>query len=761
MKPGSSERHLARRWALSSVSLGAAVLLVGMALTWPVAYFGAAPSPRAWLGATGLYFVMLADAIDDPKPVIDLFSAWWRQAMAAQGYPPTPWMLVWAAAGIVTVWRLAKNRYSFADDTHGNARVMRFDELRREGLFGRTGMVLGRIPAADGLADRLPVFRGMKGNWRLVRNWEPLSAMVIAPPGTGKTVQLIANLLADWPDNAELPGPSIIVNDPKGEICRATQGWRSTLGPTYRIAWGDAANSAHWNPLSPWAYPGGEEYTAARKEAIDILMPVFARPGVALQRLLLRYRDGGSGWAETCADNPAGEVGEIAQGQGVGDASAAIADVAPVVLRLSSLSSAREKHIDRMCAILIPDSIEQHWRITGREFLAGAIGFIMARCERLGIEPTFGLLLDELNETTKNGAFSDPVLAPAGVPGEGEAVKEMTIPGLGTKNSPTGGEIEETYDDDEDDLLGAKLKNWVAECDEWGYPARVKLDLGATLQKPDRERGSVVSTAGGSINIFKNAEVRAVTSRCDFRLADVRGVDGRPRTDYLVVSLEDAEIYGRMSGLYLESHAAFAISQDEQDIDRPLLMLVDEFWTLPPLQSLMQIPALGRGQRVQLMLVGQSLGQIGIKFRNSGGQQVVDTLVGAMSYVVTFTQNELATAKKISESIGNRTIEQVSVSRSGLSLDSLFSASGRGIGDRNLQTSKQSQPLFRPDQIMSMEKFDPRRGRWGWHLVQMTGRMNRPIVCRPVAWFKHPAMKGRGGLPVREWPVVNQQQTET
>lgn len=84
---------------------------------------------------------------------------------------------------------------------------------------------------------------------------ETLSTLCCAPPGTGKTAGVVIPTIF----NSE--GLSIIVNDPKPELCYQTTGARNKVGPVFVINWGKEDNPAtgeyypSWNPLSPGALP--------------------------------------------------------------------------------------------------------------------------------------------------------------------------------------------------------------------------------------------------------------------------------------------------------------------------------------------------------------------------------------------------------------------------------------------------------------------------------------------------------------------------
>lgn len=757
-RPSTDERQLAVRWATLVGLATVLVVAVGMVAAWPVAYAGNAATPSAWWDATLYYFQLLASR---PEAVWNVYARWYEAAVvAATGLPPSAWMAAAGAGAFVLLYGLARNPYSFADTTHGGARVASLADLKRRKLFASTGVILGR--------------------WgrRLIRYWEPLSVLMLAPPGTGKSVLLVANIIADWPDRvwkrflgilpyrgrAPLPGPSMIINDPKGELHEMTAGWRSRLGPVFKLAWGDPRGSQRWNPLSPVGYPGGEGYLKVRGRVFDALAEIYTEPTFVINEIMRLKETAGTGWARQLADNPESiQHGRLAAGVSAAAAGDAIRRLVESFEELDAFNQMREAHVDRICAVLIPDTIEKHWRDTGREFLSGAIGYVMARCQRTGEEPTFGLLLDLLCGMTSGGAFRDMTFAPgqeAGQDGAAAARDAGSVDGLGSAAAPTGGDAEDG------DLTAKLLNHWLDECLAFGYPSRVYQELNATLIKPDRERGSVISTAGAAINIFKNSAVRAATTGCSFRLEDLRGIGGRPVTIYVVVSLQDAEVLGRVTGLFVETVAAFTLGQGAKEIKkgRPILLIADEFWTLPPLQALLQIPAFGRGQRVQMILVGQSDGQIGTKYRASGGADVVATLKGATSNRVILTQTDLRSAKEISESIGSRTISQASESRyrgwlGGFDMVSLLSGQGGAHSDptgRNIQMSKTGRPLFPPEKLMSMEKMDSVSGAAGWQLVQTTILgFNRPIECRPVRWWTDRRMRRRIGLPVKDRRPAN------
>src|SRR5580692_8538819 len=128
-----------------------------------------------------------------------------------------------AAIGIaimLSVWR-AKEAQQVT--TYGSARWADTREVRRAGLLGSEGVVLGRF---DG---------------RYIRHDGPEHVLCFAPTRSGKGVGLVIPTLLTWPS-------STIVHDIKGENFQLTSGFRARFGTVLLF---DPTNpeSAAYNPL--------------------------------------------------------------------------------------------------------------------------------------------------------------------------------------------------------------------------------------------------------------------------------------------------------------------------------------------------------------------------------------------------------------------------------------------------------------------------------------------------------------------------------
>jgi type IV secretory pathway TraG/TraD family ATPase VirD4 len=696
-----------------------------VAILWeiPVAYDGHqfVAKAAAWL-PTGWSYAQLA-ALDGP-------------------FSEMPgWGLVFAGfSGIMAFcFGASENPFELRFKSQGAARWATERDLRKQKLFANTGLILGAW-------KHYSIFSPMRWSQRAIRNWECLSVADLAPPGTGKSVQLVANLLADWADTKDILAPSIVVNDPKGELFDATGNWRSQLGPVFKLNWGELSGDS-WNPLSPASIPGGEEASKLRQLLLDDLEKIYGTPARAISILvaMLKAMRNSADWQLAAINDPTFAFLGTPAIDPV-DREAALkalqGELPERVMKLAWCYDQREQIVDRMCGVLIPDTVEEHWKNTGRAAGAGFILFHMARCDRDGSEPAFGRLLDWLSGVSK----STP-----------DAVVEA-VAAAQAGNKGKGGE-------GQDDEIAKLLELAIAECQAYGYPARVEMELSQLKMKPDRERGSVVSTFDASIGVFKQASVRQKTLTSSFRLVDVRGQGTHnahtkarlkpgetapPVTIYVCVRLDSVEAFGRVTGLLFEALAAFLLSQPASEIkkSRPVYLFADEFWTLPPLPSLLLIPAFGRGQRVGLLLIGQSWNQIGLKFGQKG-PDMIKSMKNAMSNWVIKTQNSLDDAKELSEMMGNVTHRKRSFSRErGFKLNLSGNSGGMQIGGGNVSEDMIGLPLMRADEVMSMPKLDPTKNERGRQIVVTSGARNTPIPCTPFLWFKEPKLLARVGSKV-------------
>ena len=454
---------------------------------------------------------------------------------------------------------------------------------------------------------------------------ETLSVLVCAPPGTGKTVGVVV------PTIFECDTVSMIVNDPKPELCYMTSGYRAQIGPVFIMNWGkedDPENGVYypsWNPLSPGIIP---QQGPDRDMYVDSMVNVFVQ-------------------------DPAGS------------------------------------------------SADPHWSKTGRNALSGLINYIVSKCERANASDYFynklltktfnaqdaymleGYYMD-MNDSYAMGALT--------ILREGKLTKDNYVP-VGTWNdipkewigheacipmlldwlSESQVQISEAIRKrkEEGDQMAAladpmkeMLENAVVEARRYGYAHRASLEMTQLANTPDKERGSILSTALSGISIFKNQAVRQRTSHSDFSFKDIRGMvdprDGKikPVTVYLSVNQTDARALNVITGVFVELMSNYFISNPPNKVinkagDKvgpyPVLFVLDEFPQMPKLNAVIDGPAVGRGQKVSYLLIAQDLGQIEAGY----GREHVETLMSTTAAKIILTQNNEHTAERFSKIMGD------------------------------------------------------------------------------------------------------------
>lgn len=129
--------------------------------------------------------------------------------------------------------------------SYGDSRAATRAEAKRMGLLSPNGIILGKA-------------------WgQYIRFNEPLTVLVLAPPGTGKSVAIaIPTLLST--------GWSFVVNDVKGELYDRTANVRRHFGKVVRFAPAEM-DSAKWNPL------GASELPESWSEKITLVERIASR----------------------------------------------------------------------------------------------------------------------------------------------------------------------------------------------------------------------------------------------------------------------------------------------------------------------------------------------------------------------------------------------------------------------------------------------------------------------------------------------------
>ncbi|HCF2140007.1 TPA: conjugal transfer protein TraG [Pseudomonas aeruginosa] len=212
------------------------------------------------------------------------------------------------------------------------------------------------------------------------------------------------------------------------------------------------------------------------------------------------------------------------------------------------------------------------------------------------------------------------------------------------------------------------------------------------LNKSDNERSGVLSTAMSFLGLYRDPTVAEVTSRCDWRIADLIAAE-HPVSLYLVVPPSDISRTKPLIRLILNQIGRrFTESLDGSDgIARrhKLLLMLDEFPALGRLDFFETALAFMAGYGIRSFLIAQSLNQIDKAY----GQN--HSILDNCHVRVTFATNDERTAKRISETLGTATELRAQRNYAGHRL-------APWLGHLMVSRQETARPLLTPGEVMQL-----------------------------------------------------------
>ncbi len=249
------------------------------------------------------------------------------------------------------------------------------------------------------------------------------------------------------------------------------------------------------------------------------------------------------------------------------------------------------------------------------------------------------------------------------------------------------------------------------------------------LNRSDNERSGVLSTAMSFLGLYHDPTVAAVTSRCDWRIADLMNMN-RPVSLYLVVPPSDIArtrplvrlLLNQIGRRLTEALPPVACAPKRQwpwhtraaghgRQDR-LLWVLDEFPALGRLDFFEQALAFMAGYRMRALLIAQSLNQI--EHAYGCNSSILDNC----HVRVAFAPNDERTAQRLSESLGVAT--EVRASRS-------YAGERMSLWLEHVNVSQQAaaRPLLTPGEVMQLPPDE--------ELVLVAG--HPPLRARKLRYF--------------------------
>jgi type IV secretion system protein VirD4 len=259
------------------------------------------------------------------------------------------------------------------------------------------------------------------------------------------------------------------------------------------------------------------------------------------------------------------------------------------------------------------------------------------------------------------------------------------------------------------------------------------------LNKSDNERSGVLSTAMSFLGLYRDPVVAEVTSRCDWRIADL--VEGdKPATLYLVVPPSDISRTKPLVRLILNQIGRRLTEDLEAKAKRHrLLLMLDEFPALGRLDFFESALAFMAGYGLKAFLIAQSLNQI----EKAYGQN--NAILDNCHVRVSFATNDERTAKRVSDALGTATEMRAMKNYAGHRLSPW-------LGHLMVSRQETARALLTPGEVMQLPHDD--------ELVLVSGC--NPIRAKKARYYQDRRLQARVlAPPARTDRRVRSRKTET
>lgn len=202
-------------------------------------------------------------------------------------------------------------------------------------------------------------------------------------------------------------------------------------------------------------------------------------------------------------------------------------------------------------------------------------------------------------------------------------------------------------------------------------------------------RASIFSTAMDKLQIFTLTPNAKFTSYNSLDLTEV-GFGEKPIAIFMVIPDQDKSNHV-LSSIFVSQlyrmNAEKATMTPGGKMKRNVVMLLDEFGNMPPIEGMASMVTVGAGRGFRFNLIIQSYGQIKTLYGDDA-----DTIIGNCSNQLYILTEDVSTAERFSSMLGKKTITDRS--RSGKFLST----------DKSVSESVKERALLMPDELMKLKE---------------------------------------------------------
>jgi Type IV secretory pathway, VirD4 components len=247
---------------------------------------------------------------------------------------------------------------------------------------------------------------------------------------------------------------------------------------------------------------------------------------------------------------------------------------------------------------------------------------------------------------------------------------------------------------------------------EDNHPAKAVYQMANIA--PNKTKGSFFTSALGTLRLFTNPNIAAMTAKSDFRTKDI----GREATTlYLMVPDEKQTLYPLVS-IFIQQAYVKAVELAKENggiLPVPLEFDIDEAGNFPTIPVLAAMHTAGRSRGVRVNTFWQSYQQIESKYEDDFA-----TIKSNCAVKVYLRTDDTDTLKEISERLGTFTVE---TSTAGSSVGN------NSINDINVSNSGSitSRELLKPSELARIEE--------PYAMCMLTGQLSSIITLPDISQY--------------------------
>jgi type IV secretion system protein VirD4 len=240
------------------------------------------------------------------------------------------------------------------------------------------------------------------------------------------------------------------------------------------------------------------------------------------------------------------------------------------------------------------------------------------------------------------------------------------------------------------------------------------------LNKSENERSGVLSTAMSFLGLYRDPVVAKVTSRCDWRIADLVE-DKQSATLYFIVPPSDISRTKPLVRLILNQIGRRLTEElNAKGRRHRVLLMLDEFPALGRLDFFESALAFMAGYGLKSFLIAQSLNQIEKAY--GANNAILDNC----HVRVAFATNDERTAKRVSDALGTATEMRAMNNYAGHRLSPW-------LGHLMVSRQETARPLLTPGEVMQLPPAD--------ELVLVSGI--HPILTKKARYYEDRRLQER------------------